>query len=198
MFPLLTSKRRVAAAQLAAARGVTFDVCGIVRFVVVAFFLVLSGCAAGAGASLPVPSFGFLCRPGMAVPDVVPLGSISAAHWHTMEANGEASDFVLYRSEFVEGSPDLAPFGRDHIMEIAARMPTTPFPVLIQRSENNSNPQLDAMRRDAVVQLLSQFGVCDAHHRTVVSQPYSDGISANLETERTQSGVGAIGVEGNR
>lgn len=164
--------------------------------VVAGFSVLLSGCSSGPGANLPLPSLGFLCKPSLAVPDVVPLGSISAAHWHTMEANGEASDFVLYRNEFLEGSPQLGPFGRDHIMEIAARMPTTPFPVLIERSENNTNPQLDEMRRNTVVQLLSQFGVHDAHQRTVVSQPYTDGVSADRATEQIKSGVTAIGLPG--
>lgn len=128
----------------------------------------------------------------MAVPDALPLGSISRAHWHTMETNGEASDFVMYRNEFADGSPNLSPFGRDHIMEIAARMPTAPFPVLIERSDENGNPELDALRRTNVVQLLSQLGVHDAHQRTVVSQPYSDGISSDRMTEHWKSGSDSI------
>ena len=119
----------------------------------------------------------------MAVPDVVPLGAISRAHWHTMETNGEASDFVLHRNEFVDDSSELSPYGRDHIMEMAARMPSTPFPVLVQRSSNNSNPELDAARRELVVRVLTDLGVPDAEKRTVVSQPYSDGINS-LEAEQ--------------
>lgn len=123
----------------------------------------------------------------MAVPDMLPLGSISRAHWHTMETNGESSDFVLYRNEFVDGASEMSPYGRDHIMEIAARMPATPFPVLVQRSENNSNPELDAARRDHVVRVLCQLGNTDADSRTVVSQPYSDGInSLEAEQDRTR------------
>lgn len=114
----------------------------------------------------------------MAVPDVFPLGQISRAHWHTMETNGEAADFILYRNEFVDDSSELSPYGRDHIMEIAARMPSTPFPVIVQRSSNNSNPELDAIRRDIVVRVLTDLGSGDAEQRVVVSQPYSDGINS--------------------
>ena len=114
----------------------------------------------------------------MAVPDIVPLGAISRAHWHTMETNGEASDFVIHRNEFVDNSSALSPYGRDHIMEIAARMPSTPFPILVQRSDNNSDPELDAMRRNLVVRVLTDLGASDAERRTVVSQPYSNGINA--------------------
>lgn len=104
-----------------------------------------------------------------------------------METNGEASDFILYRNEFVDHAVELSPYGRDHIMEISARMPSVPFPVLVQRSEDNSNPQLDAARRDFVVGRLSQLGNSDADCRTVVSQPYSDGIhSRECEQDRRQ------------
>ena len=140
----------------------------------------LSGVSIGcAGIPLPSP-----CGSrSMAVPNVVPLGAISKAHWHTMETNGEASDFVLYRNEFVDQSSELSPYGRDHIMEIAARMPATPFPVLVQRSDNNSDPELDAARRDLVVRVLTDLGNTDAEARTFVSQPYSDGINS-LEAEQ--------------
>ena len=119
----------------------------------------------------------------MAIPDIMPLGAISRAHWHTMETNGEASDFVIYRNEFVDNSSELSPYGRDHVMEIAARMPSTPFPVIVQRSLNNADPELDANRRNLVVQVLTDLGAGDAAQRTVVSQPYSDGINS-LEAER--------------
>ncbi len=119
----------------------------------------------------------------MAIPDIIPLGVINRAHWHTMETNGEASDFVIHRNEFVDNSTELSPYGRDHIMEIAARMPSTPFPVLVQRSDNNSDPELDAVRRNLVVRVLTDLGARDAEQRTVVSQPYSKGINAR-EGER--------------
>ena len=135
----------------------------------------------------------------MSVPDVVPLGAISKAHWHTMETNGEASDFVLYRHEFADQSLELSPYGRDHIMEIAARMPATPFPVLVQRSDNNCDPDLDAARRDLVVRILTDLGNTDAEARTFVSQPYSDGIhSAEAEQDyvRFRASRSRSGLEG--
>lgn len=95
-----------------------------------------------------------------------------------METNGEAADFVIYRNEFVENSSELTPYGRDHIAEIAARMPSAPFPVLVQRSMNNADPELDHIRRDLVVRVLTDLGNQDADQRTVVSQPYSNGINS--------------------
>jgi hypothetical protein len=99
------------------------------------------------------------------------------------ETNGEAADFVIYRNEFVDNSSELTPYGRDHIMEIAARMPSSPFPVIVQRSMNNADPELDQIRRDIVVRVLTDLGNPDADRRTVVSQPYSNGINS-MEAEQ--------------
>lgn len=118
-----------------------------------------------------------------AIPDVMPLGSIVRSHWHMMETNAEASDFVMYRHEFVDNSSELTPYGKDHIMEIAARMPTAPFPVVVQRSMHNADPELDRIRRELVVRVLSDLGNHDAERRTVVSQPYSNGLNG-MEAEQ--------------
>ena len=151
-------------------------------FTIAALSGVLSGCVCPYP-GLPFFSGGLGQSRSMAVPDVIPLGAISRAHWHTMETNGEATDFVIYRNEFVDGSSELSPYGKDHIMEIAARMPSTPFPVIVQRSEYNSDPELDSIRRDLVVRVLTDIGATDAAQRTVVSQPYNDGINS-LEAEQ--------------
>ena len=62
------------------------------------------------------------CTPSRCgVPDRYPLGSVNRAHYQTMEANAEAADFILHRNEFVGETADLTPYGKDHILEIAAR-----------------------------------------------------------------------------
>lgn len=111
-----------------------------------------------------------------AVPQMHPLGSVSYAHYHAMEANGEAADFVVNRSDFEPGSTDLSLAGRDHILEIGARMAGTPFPVLVERSE--ADPDIDTKRRSVVVEVLTQLGNADAEQRVMVSRPYSDGVRA--------------------
>ena len=117
------------------------------------------------------------------IPDVMPLGSILRSHWHVMETNGEAADFVIYRNEFVDNSSELTPYGRDHITEIAARMPSAPFPVLVQRGINNADPELDQIRREVVVRVLTDLGNSDAERRTFVSQPYGNGLNS-MEAEQ--------------
>lgn len=114
-----------------------------------------------------------------------------------METNGEAADFVIHYNEFVDNSSELTPYGRDHIAEIAARMSSSPFPVLVQRSVNNADPELDQIRRDLVVRVLTDLGNPDADQRTVVSQPYGNGINS-MEGEMDNGRFRQIrGVNGN-
>lgn len=112
-----------------------------------------------------------------AVPDTLPLGSTIRAHDQVMQTNGEASDFIFHRHDFVAQTAHLTPDAKDKIVEVASRMRSTPFPVLVERSENNSNPELDALRRNIVAQILTDFGNADAQQRTIVSTPYGPGYT---------------------
>jgi hypothetical protein len=116
-------------------------------------------------------------RPCMDCPDRYPLGAVNRAHYETMRANAKAADFILYRNEFVGESAELTPYGKDHLLEIAARFRSAPFPVLIERSESNSDPALDERRRTSVVQALVNCGLTEASQRTVVSPAYGKALS---------------------
>ena len=115
---------------------------------------------------------GLFRRRCFSVPDTLPLGSTVRAHYHTMQTNAEASDFVLHRYDFVQSTAELSPSGRDHIVEIAARAKSAPFPIVVERSEFNSDPELDAFRRNLVAQVLTDFGVAEANQRVFVSPGY--------------------------
>ena len=121
-------------------------------------------------------------RPNLTVPDMYPLGNVVRSHYHVMQANGEATDFILYNHEFVGLTAELSPDGKDHVMEIGARMRSAPFPVIIERSEHNSNPELDRHRQQLIVQILNDFGNADAAERTFVAPAYGKGTSA-IEAE---------------
>ena len=112
-----------------------------------------------------------------AIPETYPLGSTVRAHYHTMQSNTEAADFIVHRNEFVDSTAELTPDGKDHILEIAARMRSTPFPVVVERTENNSDPELDNHRRRLVAQILNDFGNPEADQRTVVAPAYGRGIN---------------------
>lgn len=174
-----------------------------------------SGCAAGCnngGCDDCDDGCNFLGGPGvakgpgfcnyrtLAIPDVQPLGSVVRAHYHTMQTNGEAADFILHRHEFVGRTAELTPLGKDHIVEIAARMRSTPFPVIVERSENNSDPELDAHRRNIVARILTDFGNGDAQQRTFVSRAYGRGLNsreAEIDSYRFLFSRGGFGNFGN-
>jgi hypothetical protein len=99
-----------------------------------------------------------------------------------MQTNAEASDFIIHQHEFMGETAQLTPDGKDHILEIAARMRSAPFPVLIERTWNNADPELDAHRRNLVAQILTDLGNPDAQQRTVVATAYGPGYN-DLQAE---------------
>lgn len=107
-----------------------------------------------------------------------PLGVVERAHFHQMQTNGEAMDFVLFQMDFVGQSAELTPDGKDKVLEIGARMRSAPFPVIVERTDNNADPELDEFRRQLVAQVLSDLGNGDAYGRVFVSTPYSNGKSS--------------------
>ncbi len=129
-----------------------------------------------------------------AIPEQLPLGVIQRAHYQAMQTNGEAADFILYRHDFVLSTAELTPDGKDKLLEISARMRSAPFPVLIERSENNSNPELDSFRRNLIAQILTDLGNPDADQRTIVSPAYGPGYnsieSRNVWYRHIYSGMG--------
>jgi len=116
-----------------------------------------------------------LHRRSGAIPDTLPLGKVNEAWYYEMQTNAEASDFILHDLDFVGQTTELTPDGKDHILEIASRMRSAPFPVLIERSPNNADPELDLARRNLAVQVLCDLGNPDAAQRVVVSTAYGPG-----------------------
>ena len=114
----------------------------------------------------------------LAIPDQYPVGAVERAHFHQMQTNAEATDFILYQMDFVGQTAELTPDGKDKINEIGARMRSTPFPVIVERTYNNADPELDAFRRDLVAQILHEKGNPDASNRVFVSQAYGLGKSS--------------------
>lgn len=138
------------------------------------------GCCSGpfCGGGLALPAANFPNHDRNMIPNVFPLGSVLRAHLHTEQTNAEATDFVFNLVDFVGETPHLTPDGKDHMMEVAARMRSVPFPVLIERTPNNANPQLDAERRMVVARHLADLGNPDADQRTIVAMPYSRGVNS--------------------
>lgn len=108
-------------------------------------------------------------------PSSLGLGKINRAHYDVMQTNGEAADFVISENEFFDGAAEPNSAGQQHIIEIAARMAQTPFPIIVEPSRSG-NGALDGERRELVVRVLTHLGNQDAAQRTMVMRPYSDGV----------------------
>ncbi len=93
-----------------------------------------------------------------------PLGQVSDAFNETQQTNAEAADFILYDYEFVGDTATLNPKGRDHMIQIARRLPHVPFPVVVEMTEKTNNVEenqrlatIDETRRANVVMWLQKF-----------------------------------------
>ena len=107
-----------------------------------------------------------------------PLGQVTDSFWETQQTNAEASDFIFYDHEF-EGETDaLTPAGRKHLLQVAMRMRHVPFPVVVEQSIHNREPDLDRWRRQTIIDELLQLGVDGADGRVVIAPALSRGISA--------------------
>ena len=123
--------------------------------------------------------------------------------WVNKQADkAEVDDFVLYYNDWKDGTAELGPFGRPHMAQIIARLPTVPFPVIIQPEEDREKPPaalkaLDEMRRVAVIEMLAKAEIPDAANRVVVGHPTAEGLFGD-EGERIyprllQGGMGGLG-----
>jgi hypothetical protein len=107
-----------------------------------------------------------------------PVGQVTDAHWETQQANAEAADFIFYDHEFEGTTARLTPGGRKHLWQIALRLEHVPFPVVIEASPGDRNPQLDAARRGEVLAQLAQLGVQTAEPRVIIAPAFGEGLMA--------------------
>jgi len=107
-----------------------------------------------------------------------PLGQVTDSHWDTQQTNAEASDFIFYDHEFTGDTTELTPVAKKHLLEVALRLDHVPFPVVVEQTANNKNPKLDAARRQAIVDKLTQLGVACVDQRVVVAPAIAEGITA--------------------
>lgn len=106
-----------------------------------------------------------------------PLGAVSDAHWETQQTNAEAAKFIFHDHEFVGETAELGPSAKKHLMSVALRIEHVPFPIVIEETQYNRNPELDQKRRKMVVEQLGRLGVENAEERVVVSPTFAEGFS---------------------
>ncbi|MBI5761739.1 MAG: hypothetical protein HZA46_24780 [Planctomycetales bacterium] len=81
-----------------------------------------------------------------AIPDRYPLGSVVREPFHAMQTNAEAADFILHRCDFIAETAELSQTGRERVLEIAARMRSAPFPVLVEPSQHNFKTKIGEIK----------------------------------------------------
>jgi hypothetical protein len=115
-----------------------------------------------------------------------PLGSSLYAHARTQVANGNAARMVFYRYDFEEGTARLNMRGRDKLIKVAALLPATFYPVVIERTP--TEPGLAEQRRSMLLAELSTAPIPVPPERVLVGPPIAAGLA----------GVESIYIYGNQ
>lgn len=102
-----------------------------------------------------------------------PVGTYLHKFIDLQAAKAEADDFVIYNYEWYLGGRDLGPFGRYHLNEIARRLPSVPFPVVVEPSLDY---ELNEARRQVIVDYLAQYGVPNPQDRVIIAFPQAGGL----------------------
>ena len=136
-----------------------------------------------------------------------PLGQALYAQGRTQVDNGIAARMVFYDYDFEQGSGKLNLKGRDKLNDVIARLPTTFFPVIIERTPQT--PALEVARQTTVLEELAKGPFPVPPQRVVVGRPISNGLSgqespliyANLLGQTAARGgfggspVGGVGLD---
>jgi hypothetical protein len=90
----------------------------------------------------------------------------------------EQDDFVIYKHMWYRAGTQLGPLGNYQLDLISRRLPTVPFPVVIETTKDDS---LDAQRREIIIGLLSARGFNDPS-RVIVAFPIAEGLFGSEST----------------
>jgi len=126
-----------------------------------------------------------------------PLGEALYAHGRTQVANGLAARMVFYHFDFVDGTSQLNLRGQDKLAAVATVLPTTFFPVVIERTP--AEPGLDQSRRLTLVNQLAQANFPVPAERVVIGPRIANGmtgVEALLIYQRQLSNLGSGGSIG--
>ena len=128
-----------------------------------------------------------------------PLGEAAYAHARTQVANGLAARMVFYHCDFVDGTSQLNLRGRDKLAAVAATLPTTFFPVVVERTP--TEPGLDQSRRSVLLTELAQGSFPVPAERVVIGPRIANGmtgVEASLIYRRQLGNLSSGGWLGER
>lgn len=109
-----------------------------------------------------------------------PLGASLVQTMRTQVGNAQAVGLTFYDYDFVGGTSQLNLRGRDKLAMIAAKLPATFCPVVIERTP--AEPGLDQARRLIVLNELSRGSFPVAAERVIVGKPLAGGLNG-IEAE---------------
>lgn len=130
-----------------------------------------------------IATLGCRSSPGPAHDRPFPIGHVSDAHWETQQTNAEAADFIFFDHEFVGETAELAPGAKRHLESVALRLEHVPFPVVVEQTQHDANPELDQARRKVIVEQLARIGVPNSERRVVISSAFVEGFTS-IQGER--------------
>jgi hypothetical protein len=103
-----------------------------------------------------------------------PPGTFSCQWQNAQKFRAEQDKFVIYRYEWFEGGDRLGPDGRRHIEAIAQRLDGVPFPVIVEKSDDNA---VNETRRQQVIASLATLGVANPEQRVILGYSEAEGLS---------------------
>jgi hypothetical protein len=88
-----------------------------------------------------------------------------------MRSKADTHDFMLYRSDFMDGTSDLSPLGAEKLSLMAARLPGWMGPIYVEWTPDR--PGLGEGRKVALLATLQQAGLPVVPERVLVGpSPY--------------------------
>jgi hypothetical protein len=104
-----------------------------------------------------------------------PLGEAAYAHARAQVANGQAARMVFYHYDFVDGSSQLNTRGRDKLAAVAANLPTSFFPIMVERTPKE--PGLDQSRKTVLLAELARGSFPVPAERVLIGPSIANGMS---------------------
>jgi hypothetical protein len=136
-----------------------------------------------------------------------PLGSSLYAHAQTQIGNGAAARMTFYHYDFVDGTSDLNTRGRDKLAAVAATLPSSFLPVVVERTPKE--PGLDQSRKDVLLAELGRGSFPVPSERVLIGPPIAYGMTgyeaynaiyprqiSNLQSGGAVGGAGATSFVG--
>jgi hypothetical protein len=104
-----------------------------------------------------------------------PLGEAAYAAARVQVSNGLAARMVFNHYDFVDGTAQLNYRGRDKLATVAVKLPTTFFPVVVERTPKQ--PGLDVERRDILLAEFARGSFPIPAQRVVIGPSLADGMT---------------------